>query len=387
MQAGKPRQAGTGDMAATVTERLKAWTTGQALPVWSTRGVDLACGGYVEAFDLTGAPLDPGFKRVRAMARQMYVFSHATHLGWMDGEAPARHGFEYLTQNAWLGDGAGWARRLTTAGEVLDATPDLYDAAFCLFALSWYYRAFGDNGARDYMRRTAALIPEVFAHPGGEGFLHWRGATCWRQQNPHMHLLEASLAAMEADPDGPYEGLARTVLSLFERRLFDPVTGTLGEFFTDDWARAPGDAGRHVEPGHQFEWAWILTEARRIVGVDLDAFARALIAFSERHGVDASGATVDGVRDDGAPHQTGSRTWPNTERIKAGVARAALDGAADRAMIDASGRLLLERYFANAPAGCWIDQFDAEGRPTATTIPASTLYHVFLAVAEADRVA
>ncbi|MEX0644822.1 MAG: hypothetical protein WD076_05900, partial [Parvularculaceae bacterium] len=56
-----------------------------------------------------------------------------------------------------------------------------------------------------------------------------------------------------------------------------------------------------------------------------------------------------------------------------------------------SAGLLLDRYFAPTPAhpipeGTWIDAFDEGGRPLSTTIPASTLYHVFLAFAEVMRV-
>jgi mannose/cellobiose epimerase-like protein (N-acyl-D-glucosamine 2-epimerase family) len=40
-----------------------------------------------------------------------------------------------------------------------------------------------------------------------------------------------------------------------------------------------------------------------------------------------------------------------------------------------------------APDGAWIDAFDADARPTVSTVPASTLYHVFLAFAEVLRLA
>jgi len=37
--------------------------------------------------------------------------------------------------------------------------------------------------------------------------------------------------------------------------------------------------------------------------------------------------------------------------------------------------------------GPWIDQFNEHGAPSLDTVPASTLYHVFLAFAEVLRVA
>ena len=35
--------------------------------------------------------------------------------------------------------------------------------------------------------------------------------------------------------------------------------------------------------------------------------------------------------------------------------------------------------------GGWMDQFDAAGKPLTEFVPASTFYHVFCAIAEADR--
>ena len=369
------------------SRRLVDWAFDQALPFWATHGVDRRHGGFVEALELGGAPLDPGFKRVRAMARQVYVFSHATLLGWRPGRPIAEEGFDYLIKRAWRRDQGGWARRLNTQGDVLDATPDLYDTAFCLFALSWYFKASQDVAARDVMRSTARLVPTVFAHPTGEGFIHWVGATCWRQQNPHMHLLEACLAAHSADPDGPYADLGRPLVDLFKRRFFDQTTGTLGEFFTADWARAPGDDGRLVEPGHHFEWAWILSQAEAQFGSSAHQEATALIAFAETHGVDPdTGATFDAVWSDGTPKSRASRTWPNTERLKAAIATDVYGEGVNRAAIEQTAECLMDRYFAPAPKGAWIDHFNDAGEPIATTIPASTFYHVFLAIAELIRI-
>ena len=47
---------------------------------------------------------------------------------------------------------------------------------------------------------------------------------------------------------------------------------------------------------------------------------------------------------------------------------------------------LLAVFLGRPVAGGWIDHVDANGSPIVDTMPASTLYHVFLAAAEADRV-
>jgi N-acylglucosamine 2-epimerase/mannose-6-phosphate isomerase len=81
----------------------------------------------------------------------------------------------------------------------------------------------------------------------------------------------------------------------------------------------------------------------------------------------------------------GSRSWPNTERIKGQLALFELFGRDTRDAVAGSARVLLDRYLAVTPRGSWIDDFDRSGRPIATAAPTSTLYHVFLAFAEILR--
>jgi N-acylglucosamine 2-epimerase/mannose-6-phosphate isomerase len=268
-----------------------------------------------------------------------------------------------------------------------DATPDLYDLAFVLFALGWYFRLTGDREAKAWAMRTLDFIETHMRHPGQRGYLTALPASGHRKQNPHMHLLEAALANLEAGGDERFLALADEMVGLFCDHFYDGVSGTLAEYFDESWRRAPGEAGRAVEPGHHFEWAWLLAAYQRISGRDMREYARRLVAFAEAHGVDPhSGATFDVIRDDGLVLDGRSRTWPNAERIQAGAALFELEDRDPRPVFEQSGRLLLERYLAHEPRGTWIDQFSADGTPLSATIPASTLYHVFLAFSEMLRV-
>lgn len=359
-----------------------------ALPWWAAHGLDRQDGGYVEHMTLDGRDGRAAFKRTRVTARQIYAFSHAYVLGFADGAELARHGFDFLVTRTWNGPENGFARRLSRTGGALDPTPDLYDHAFCLHAFAWFHRATGDPAARDWMHRTLDFVESHLRHPSGDGFHEELPPPGMRQQNPHMHLAEATLACCAATGEARFATLARELATMFARWFFDPATATLAEVFTDDWQRAPGDEGRQVEPGHHFEWAWILDCCRRDLGIDLSPQVRAAVRFAEQHGIDpVSHATYNVVRDDGVPLDRGSRTWPNTERLKAAVALLELDGTDPTPVFDETCTLLLERYLGNAPAGTWIDAFDGAGRPIADTIPASTLYHLFLAFAEVLRVA
>lgn len=373
-------------MAHPHSQAIRNWMFDVALPWWAANGVDRQHGGYVEQVTPDGRDAGIAFKRARVTARQIYVFSHAYMLGFAPGLELARHGVDYLTTKMWGGPDKGFTRRLTREGAILDHTPDLYDHAFVLFAFAWHHKATGDAASRDWMHRTLDYIEAHLRVKGGEGFWHELPPTGWRQQNPHMHLTEACLAAFEATGEARFSTLAKEIVDVFTRRFFDPESRTLAEYFTEDLARAPGDDGRIVEPGHQMEWAWILNSCRKLLGLQVAPQIRALAAFAEAHGVDpASKITFNTVSDDGTPIDRASRTWPNTERIKAAIALHELDGVDPAPVIESSAGILFDRYLGRTLPATWIDVVDANGQPVPGNAPASTFYHVFLAFAEVLR--
>lgn len=362
---------------------IRSWMFEEALPFWGDRGLDREQGGFREELSLEGQPTNVDFRRVRVICRQIYVFSHAALLGWKPGLALSEMGFRYLIEHAWMGAGkGGWAKLLNRDGSVRDRTPDLYDIAFVLFALAWRYRASGDGEAHKYAHETLDFVDR---HMRAEtGFWHQLPPEGPRLQNPHMHLLEASIASFEAFKEQRFLNQATEIVGLFRKYFFDGTT--LGEYFTNDLQRVAGDEGKRAEPGHHFEWAWILSNYQHLTGTDLTREAKALDDFGERCGVDPkSHATYDEVRDDCMPLRKTSRTWPNTERIKGHLALFELTGADPREAVTQSVRLLLDRYLNVTPRGSWIDEFDADGKPLAKTAPTSTLYHVFLAFSEVLR--
>ncbi len=363
-------------------EAARKWAFDQALPFWLERGVDRSVGGFVEALTFTGEDAALPYKRVRVTGRQIYVYSHAATMGWSDGIPAAQAGARFLTQNAWTD--CGFVRRLSRDGRIIDPVIDLYDNAFCLFGFSWLYKSTGDAWALEWAKRTVQAMKAHLSHPAG-GYWHDDTRQGHRQQNPHMHWIEACVVAAEASGEGLFIEEAYAVAALFRNKFFDGAT--LAEFFGDDWSRAAGDDGRMIEPGHMMEWAWILAAYGRLTGQDLSATIAPLIGRAEAMGVDsASGAVRNVVRDDGVVVDGGSRTWPNTERLKAAVAAAeTLRGPGAAAMAEGALGVLLDRYLATPISGGWYDAFSADGQMTAPNMPASTLYHVFLAIAEALR--
>lgn len=357
--------------------RAKAWTVDTALPFWIASGYDADNGGFFEATDFLGHGDRAARKRVRVQARQIYVMSHAHWLGWsQDALALARRGVDFLVAHAWLPNG-GWAHVLNPDASIADNKRDAYDHAFVLLALAWYHRASGEARAREWIERTVQFMDDTLWDGTGQCWFEDDRGSLPRRQNPHMHLLEAFMALYEATGDAGYLKRADAIVSLFEARFFRKATGTLCEFFGNDWAPAPGLEGRIVEPGHHFEWVWLLSEYERLSKKSYRAARDSLFAFAARFGREPdTGLIYDAVLDDGTLHLATKRCWPQTEALRALIARHR-DGADVSAQIDEIALNLLQRYLGTKVPGLWQDQFGPTNEPLNRAVPASSLYHIF----------
>jgi len=191
-----------------------------------------------------------------------------------------------------------------------------------------------------------------------------------------MHLFEALLAANDVFRDARFFQSACDLATLFISRFFQAEEGALPEYF--DEALAPcREAGRFpVEPGHHYEWIWLLhwyEKSAAAVGVplgpDLTSAAESLFEFAERYAASSvNGLVANGLWSDGTVADGGFRLWPQTERLKA-VARRRPDYAAQ-----ALGAIA--RHLEGAHPGLWIERMDAGGQEIVQAAPATSLYHL-----------
>ncbi len=376
----------TGDLPS------KAWLRETLIPAWIDRAVRLGRAGFVEMFDPADPARDPGSLRTTLVtARLTYVFSHAHLLDPQSGAfAAAHHGFAFL-RDACREDGRGrFLHSVCEDGTPVDARTDLYDLAFVLFAMAWYYRATRDDQALAIADEVIGFIESEMAHPLG-GFAEDTLGTLPRRQNPHMHLLEAFHALAEATGEQRWLDHASAIVRLAREHLIDAETGTLGEYFTDDWKPAPGAAGMVCEPGHHFEWTWLLLHHWRLTGeAEARDLAERLYGFAIRHGLDDGSAGPLAAFDvfDRTGHVTTSTKllWPQTEAIKAFLARIEFLDDTDAAERLDRHLASLFRWFVAPETGLWFNQLAKDGTPRQTVIPVRVLYHLLLALAEWERV-
>ena len=161
----------------------------------------------------------------------------------------------------------------------------------------------------------------------------------------------------------------------------------LTEYLTQDLRPLPDARGEVTEPGHHYEWIWLLRQFAVAAGRNVELYCGALYDHADRYGWDADGFVVDALDINGRVLKPLRRTWPHTECVKANI----VEGEHGRPGCDERAARALARIgetFVGRPVRAgWIDHMDNNGAPTVGMIPASTLYHLFGAVAEAARVA
>jgi mannose/cellobiose epimerase-like protein (N-acyl-D-glucosamine 2-epimerase family) len=373
--------------AAAAVGSTLGWFFDRVMPDFARR-LPVPAGGYAERLTSDGRPIVDDFCSTLVTARLVYAFSHAHMLSSDPAiEAAARHGYAFLLDRCIDGGKGLFRHRVSrTDDSVFDARIDLYDHAFVLFALAWFARAFGQSEPADRALQVFERIEALLRDDAHGGYREDDRGSTPRRQNPHMHLLEACHALLELTGNAVWHGASERLVGLFLDRFFDRETGSLGEFFTADWRPIPGDPGRWREPGHHMEWVWLLLHHHRLTGnARVLVPAERLHAFARRFGVGVDGLLIDAVDRDGTPLTSTRLLWPQTEALKAALARTEhlgdLGAPAEAARLI---RAIRERYIV-ADDGTWANQLDEDGASVAGPVPVRVLYHLMLAFAEAAR--
>jgi mannose-6-phosphate isomerase len=358
----------------------RRWLFDSALPLWLERGSDPRHGGWFDKLDQAGNAL-PGPKRLRVQARQVFVFAEAGRLGWAgDWRRGVQTGLDFILAHYRRDDGFFRAAVDVTGAPLSDAV-DIYDQAFVIFALAAGYGVLDRPQAlRGEAQALLANLHARLAHPLA-GFEEADPRLLPLRSNPHMHLLEAMLAWLELGVHGLFDETARAIVDLALRRLIDPATGAIGEFYDGDWQFAEHE-GHLREPGHQFEWAYLLDACARQLGGDHAMAVRRLAAFGNAFGV-RQGRTIFSVDAAGQLIDGRARLWATTERLRTmtvlGTAEDGPFGADERVLALRAAEQsaqVLESFMAVPVAGLWSDWIDQDGNLLVEPVPASSLYHI-----------
>jgi mannose/cellobiose epimerase-like protein (N-acyl-D-glucosamine 2-epimerase family) len=361
--------------------RLVSWLIDDAYPVWATAGFDAVHRAFNERL-IPGAAVPDEPRRARVQTRQVYAYARAGNLGWRGEARPlVEAGLNFFVRHYLRKDGL-FHTLVAHDGKLRDDRALLYDQAFALLALASAQEVLG--AAPDLVNRGVQLRTKLLQqmHRAGGGFDSGIPDRTPLLSNPHMHLFEAALAWKAISDDPAWRALADEVCGIALKHFIDPGTGALAEIFDENWRVLPESTpGQAIEPGHQFEWAWLLLCQDSTAGTRTRTAAVRLFDIGENHGV-KGGIAINALGADLRVKDPAARLWPQTERLKAASRLGALT-ADERYWRSALGAAQgLWRFLDHGARGLWYDKIDREGKFVVEPSPASSFYHIICAIAE-----
>lgn len=324
-------------------------------------------------------------------ARQISVFSAAALSGrYLPGGSLALLAAENMITRFESADGQpGWVFSIQPNNREINPVRDLYAHAFVLFGLAWVLRLEKRETFIDAVERTIEFLDQYMSDPVNGGFWDSCPRTDgFRRQNPHMHLFEAFIALYETTGDRRFLNRGRELRDLALNRFLVAEGGALRELFYSDWSVAPAAGQGHVEPGHLFEWSWLLWQYQNASGEDQSDPIMRMMKMAVINGLDGpSGRIVDQISERGEVIEKSSRSWPHAEALKAMTSIPAFLGGGDAAIAIAILSRLMSLYCPTKLRGGWADQLDENDQPVRPNIPASTLYHLYFGVTAIEKFA
>ncbi|MGH8421367.1 MAG: AGE family epimerase/isomerase [Pseudomonas fluorescens] len=337
------------------------------VPLWQGPGWNADMALPYEALDAEHQPLPPQRYRAMACARQLYLFSS------LIGQVPAAEEraaalFRSLQQHFHDAEHGGWFYSVDPQGAPLDQRKDLYTHAFILFACAHYWDKVREPLVESVLNAVLKVVAQRFATGDGlyEASLEcdWSSLESGPLQNPLMHLAEAFLATLSVRKDVAVQDALVELCTAMQKRFIDPQHGVLME-------KPLGAVDNWFEPGHQFEWYFLLESSSLLRGSTLHASLERAFAFTEQLGVDQQTGAVRAMLDlepNGLPRDATQRIWAQAEYLRALTLR-----PDSEAVVLHQLQALQQR---SLHAGGWYECRDENGDVTRRDMPSTTPYHL-----------
>jgi mannose/cellobiose epimerase-like protein (N-acyl-D-glucosamine 2-epimerase family) len=368
---------------------LNSWLLNTAFPLWFTKGFDATTQLFHENLD-RDFQITNDTQRSMVQARQIYCVSAMIENGAEYSSAQKQQlaaALKIYVETFQRPNGA-FAFSIASASPHTDS--DLYAQAFALFALARGYLILKDPQWEAAAVKLLSYLEKERRLPQG-GYSEFEKGKVVCRSNPHMHLFEAAVEWMVASKDARWSEFSAELFSLFQEKILarQPM---IGEEFDDHWEPIKNAEGAFFfEPGHHFEWAWLIARYAELTDPNLRKVSERLFAIGNGHGVlPHSETVVDQVWSNGKIKSSSARFWPQCERIKAashlarkskGPSKAHYERAALRSAAN------LADYLQPLDMGLWSDSRDASGAMVYGRSKASSLYHIAGAILEFEDLA
>ena len=366
-------------------DNLVYWLKDSALPFWKRNGIDIELGGFYEQLNNELKPIIVP-RRSRLVARQIYSFTKGYEIVTENSFADIVHNGLSFLEKYLINNSGQIYKSILIEEKKVDFSHDLYDYAFVIFAMSKIYnKKEFENKALNIASKSIDWIKNFWRH-NEIGFLDGPQNKIICRSNPHMHLLEASLSWEENNLKSHkklWQKLSDEIIELAIRKLIDPKRKILYELFDPNWKLSSNSQEQFIEPGHQYEWAWLIMKWSNLRNntkyIDI---AKELVKNADKYGYDEKRKVCINSLDYNLNYlDKKAKLWPQTERLKALISLENLEkeNSLIRHKINESVQTI-KHYIKKTESKIWQETINEEGNFTDEPIKASSLYHLVTAI-------
>lgn len=237
------------------------------IPFWN-RMKDEINGGFYGYADAKGNPDTKSVKGVILNSRILWFYASAYQLlRKPELLEMADHAYRFLVDYCFDSQYGGVYWSVNYDGTICDDTKHTYNQAFAIYALSAYYQASKRKEALNLAYVLYRVIEEKCRDSNGylEAFrrdftpssnekLSENGVIAERTMNTLLHVLEAYSELYHADPFYEVGDSIRSILRLFETKIYDSEKQICDVFFDIDY-----NSLIDLESfGHDIETSWLI---------------------------------------------------------------------------------------------------------------------------------
>ncbi len=247
------------------------------LDFWQNKTLDTEHGGFVGRIDHFNNVIDESPKGIILNTRILWTFSRANNF-YKDSryDKECLRAFEYLYDHFDDKTSGGVYWEVDFTGKPTNRRKQGYAQAFCIYALSEYYKYSKNSKALIWAMELYNLLEEKAYDNEFDGYIeafneNWgaiqdlrlseKDLNAPKTTNTILHILEAYTTLYEITGDDQVEQGLKRLITLFLGRIFN-YQNHLELFFTKDWKTMSTE----ISYGHDIEAAWLLCHAARILG-------------------------------------------------------------------------------------------------------------------------
>jgi len=246
------------------------------LDFWQSNTLDIENSGFVGRIDHSNNVIDEAPKGIILNTWILWTFSRANNF-YKDAryDIECQRAFEYLYDHFDDKTNGGVYWEVDYAGKPTNRRKQSYAQAFCIYALSEYYKYSKNSKALIWAMQLFNLLENKAydAEYGGyiEAFnenwqniedlrLSEKNLNAPKTTNTILHILEAYTTLYEITADAQLEKSLKRLITLFLGRIFN-YQNHLKLFFTKDWK----SMSTEISFGHDIEAAWLLCHAVHVL--------------------------------------------------------------------------------------------------------------------------